>query len=153
MNIRCFGLLIQCSYLDFTSSSQNLYHDIMNASLISSDSFILLLNFLFLSGQWRKGGNSLALTYWNWGASRQSSMLGRLVRPSRRVWATFSGYSFAFMDLSNNMIVSSVWKISWSTWTEQNGFKLHMHTKSELSYTFKHSCRNYFQFRMSFCLI
>lgn len=122
LNIRCFGLLFQCSYLDFASSSQNLYHDTMNAILISSDSFILLLNFLFLSGWWWKGESSLAFTYWNWGASRQSSMLGRLVRPSRRVWATFSGYSFAFMDLSNNMIVSSVWKISWSTWRKAEWF-------------------------------
>ena len=53
-------------------------------------------------------------THLNWGLSLHSSTLGRRVRHSSLVCATFSGHSLAMMDLSSSMMVLSVWKISCS---------------------------------------
>ena len=53
-------------------------------------------------------------THLNWGLSLHSSTLGRRVRHSSLVCATFSGHSLAMMDLSSSMMVFSVWKISCS---------------------------------------
>ena len=58
-------------------------------------------------------------THLNWAGSLHSSTLGRRVRHSSLVWATFSGHSLAMMDLSSSMMVSSVWKISCSVCGER----------------------------------
>ena len=58
-------------------------------------------------------------THLNWAGSLHSSTLGRRVRHSSLVCATFSGHSLAMMDLSSSMMVSSVWKISCSVCGER----------------------------------
>ncbi|KAL0617463.1 hypothetical protein AAY473_014328, partial [Plecturocebus cupreus] len=66
-----------------------------------------------------------SLTYLNCGVSLHSSTLGRRVRHSSLVWATFSGPSLAMMDLSSSMMVFSAWKISCSICGEHTGVITH----------------------------
>ena len=60
-------------------------------------------------------------THLNCGMSLHSSTLGRQVRHSSLVCATFSGHSLAMMDLSRSMMVFSAWKISCSVCGEHVG--------------------------------
>lgn len=50
--------------------------------------------------------------YRNWAMSRQSSILGLLVRSSSLVWATFRKADFSLMAFLMDSMVFSVWKIS-----------------------------------------